>query len=181
MAAIAAMTPRVDLITVLGAECSGKTTLCDALGQSLGASVVPEYLRQWCERTGRTPGRDEQRSIAAGQLALTRQALARARARGERWVVCDSAPLLTAAYGIEYFGDDSLVETGLRHARATRLTLLADPDIAWRADGHLRDGPARRASVHRILLDLLQREGIAHHRIAGTPERRLRDCLALLR
>jgi nicotinamide riboside kinase len=96
-------------------------------------------------------------------------------------VLCDGAPLLTAAYSIEYFNDDSLVEMGLRHARRAARIVLLDPEIEWRADGWLRDGPARRRSVHCILVDLLQHAKLAHHTLAGTPAARMRDCLALLR
>ena len=169
------------LIAVLGAECSGKTTLCEQLGTQIGAAIVPEYLRQWCEREQRTPARGEQRHIAAGQLALTREALRQARARSTRWVISDGSPLLTAAYSIEYFGDHSLVPLGLRQARRARLTLLADPAIAWQADRHLRDGPQRRDAVHRILLALLSQAGIAYQPLTGSPAARVRDCLALLR
>ncbi len=169
------------LALVLGAECSGKTTLCEALANHLAAPLAQEYLRMWCEREGRTPNRHEQRQVVAGQLILTRAAHRQARAARTRWVLSDGAPLLTAAYSIEYFNDDSLVELGLRHARRAARIVLLDPDIAWRADGRLRDGPARRRSVHGILVDLLQRAELAHHTLAGTPAARMRDCLALLR
>ena len=169
------------LIAVLGAECSGKTTLCETLGTQTGAPIVPEYLRQWCEREQRTPSQGEQRHIAAGQLALTRQALRQARARSARWVISDGSALLTAAYSIEYFGDHSLVPLALRQARRARLTLLADPSIDWQADRHLRDGPQRRDSVHRLLLALLRQAGIPFQHITGSPAARVRDCLALLR
>lgn len=169
------------LALVLGGECSGKTTLCEALAGHLQAPLAPEYLRMWCEREGRTPDRHEQRQVIAGQLMLTRAALRQARATQARWVLCDGAPLLTAAYSIEYFSDDSLVEMGLRHARRAARIVLLDPGIEWRADGWLRDGPARRRSVHCILVDLLQQAKLAHHTLAGTPAARMRDCLALLR
>lgn len=169
------------LALILGAECSGKTTLCEALALQLAAPLAPEYLRVWCEREGRTPERHEQRQVMAGQLMLTRAALSQARARRARWVLSDGAPLLTAAYSIEYFNDDSLVEPGLRHARRAARIMVLDPEIAWQADGKLRDGPARRRSVHRILLELLQEARLAHHLISGATAMRIRDSLALLR
>ena len=88
---------------------------------------------------------------------------------------------ITLAYSIEYFNDDSLVELGLRHARRAARIVLLDPEIEWRADGRLRDGPARRRSVHGILVDLLERAKLSHHTLAGTSAARMRDCLALLR
>lgn len=169
------------VVLVLGAECSGKTTLCESLADRLGAPLAPEYLRQWCERSGRTPELSEQRHIAAGQLRLIREACREARAKGASWVLSDGAPLLTAAYSLEYFNDDSLVGAAMRHARRAACIVLLDPDIAWRADGGLRDGPERRSAVHRTLIDLLAVGGLAHHPVGGSPEKRVRDCLALLR
>ena len=48
------------VIALVGAESTGKTTMCQALAGQLQAQghsvgVVPEYLRQWCEARGRTP------------------------------------------------------------------------------------------------------------------------------
>jgi nicotinamide riboside kinase len=169
------------LALVLGGECSGKTTLCEALANDLAAPLAPEYLRMWCQRMGRTPARHEQRQVIAGQLMLTRAALRQARATRAGWALSDGAPLLTAAYSIEYFNDDSLVEMGLRHARRAARIVLLDPEIEWQADGRLRDGPASRRSVHCILVDLLRRAKLAHHTLGGTPAARMRDCLALLR
>lgn len=175
------MSHAVGLLTVVGAECSGKSTLCSALGRALDAPVVPEYLRLWCERERRTPRRDEQRHIIAGQLALTRAAIARARADGLRWVISDGAPILTAAYSIEYFRDHTLIAKGLRHARASARIIVADPTIPWVPDERLRDGPSHRESVHRTLLQLLQREALDWQLVSGPPTQRLRDCLALVR
>lgn len=46
-------------VALLGAESTGKTALSLALGQALNdcgiaCTVVPEYLREWCEREART-------------------------------------------------------------------------------------------------------------------------------
>jgi DNA replication protein DnaC len=59
-------------IALLGAESTGKTQLALALGEQLVAQgqrvrVIPEVLREWCEREGRTPRADEQVAIAEEQ------------------------------------------------------------------------------------------------------------------
>jgi len=59
-------------IALLGAESTGKTRLAMELAkqlQSLGQSVavIPEVLREWCEREGRTPSPAEQYPIAQEQ------------------------------------------------------------------------------------------------------------------
>jgi thymidylate kinase len=56
-------------IAIVGAESTGKTTLAQALCEALQArsgrrvAWVPEVLRGWCERAGRTPLAHEQASI----------------------------------------------------------------------------------------------------------------------
>ena len=63
---------RAFVIALLGAESTGKTTLAQALGHALAeagrsVAVVPEYLREFCDRHARTPRADEQALIAAEQ------------------------------------------------------------------------------------------------------------------
>ena len=59
-------------IALLGAESTGKSHLATALAerlrsQGLSTVVVPEVLRGWCEREGRTPRAHEQAAIALEQ------------------------------------------------------------------------------------------------------------------
>ncbi len=59
-------------IALLGAESTGKTTLARALAsrlQDAGLRVVlvPEVLREFCDREGRLPGPEDQRGIAEEQ------------------------------------------------------------------------------------------------------------------
>ena len=68
--------PAAFVIALLGAESTGKTTLAHALAGALAArpslprapakriAVVAEYLREFCDRHGRTPRREEQVHIA---------------------------------------------------------------------------------------------------------------------
>ena len=56
-------------IALLGAESTGKTSLCKGITQALRAqglevTAVPETLREWCEANGRTPQAHEQSAIA---------------------------------------------------------------------------------------------------------------------
>ncbi|GAB4400681.1 MAG: hypothetical protein OHK0048_16140 [Rhodoferax sp.] len=139
---------------VLGAECTGKTTLAQALAQHLGGLYVPEALRDWCARKGRTPQRHEQARLVALQLRQQRRAMALARRRGLPWVVLDTSALMTAVYSLHYFQDARLLARALRVQRRFDLTLVLPPDLPWVADPGQRDGPAARAAVHRQLLAL---------------------------
>ena len=160
-------------IALVGAECTGKSTLGAALAGRLPGVALAECLREFCEARGRTPHAHEQREIVEAQIAREREAVAAARAAGLEWVIADSTPLVTAIYSLEYFGDASLIGAAVEHQRGYACTLLAEPDLPWVADGIQRDGPAVRERVHRALAGLLREHGIAHAPVSGLHAERL--------
>lgn len=169
-------------ICLLGAECTGKTTLATALADALGALPVHEYLRDFVATHGRTPSQLEQHSILHTQIAREEAALAQAAQRGLAGVVCDTAPLLTAIYSAHYFGDDSLFPAALAHHDNYTHTLLLVPDgVPWQADGAQRDGPEARLAIHQRLLGTLAHAGIAYTAINGAQPARLQAALATVR
>ena len=165
------------LICLIGAECTGKTTLAQALAQQMGGVWVPEYLRSFTEQNNRTPERTEQASILKEQVRQETAALAQARRQGQTLVFCDTAPLLTAIYSDVVFADTSLYPQahGLHDRYA--VTLLLEPDIPWVADGLQRDGMQWRAKVHARIEKALADWAWPHVRIAGTPEQRLQTAM----
>ena len=167
-------------IAVIGAECTGKTSLCEALEVALPAVRIGEYLREFTERMGRPPLSHEQRGLMAEQMRRENEALARASERGLAWVVCDSTPLITALCSIHYFADDSLLSEAIAHQRGYAHTLLADIDIPWEADGIQRDGPEVRAQVQRMIVATLERHGIAAATITGCDEARREAALRVV-
>nr|WP_295776782.1 ATP-binding protein [Rhodoferax sp.] len=168
------MEPR--LICLIGAECTGKTTLAQALAHQMGGLWVPEYLRSFTQVHGRTPLRTEQMQILQEQLRMETDALGLARQQGRSVVFCDTAPLLTAVYSDCVFADTSLYpQARSLHARYD-LTLFLQPDIPWNADGLQRDGPEARAAVHWAIERALADSGGGAWpvmRIAGTAAQRL--------
>ena len=169
-------TPRA--ICIIGAESTGKTTLARLLAARFDCPWVPEYLRAFCERHGRTPTRDEQVQILEAQHDCVQAAHLAAVDKGAPFVFCDTAPLLTAIYSEFVFDDASL------HARAramhTRyaLTLLLAPDIAWIADGLQRDGEHVRAPVTRMIERELAAIAQPVVAIAGQGDARLQSAIA---
>ncbi|MDR3371283.1 ATP-binding protein [Rhodoferax sp.] len=146
-------TPR--LICVIGAECTGKTSLVHELAAELGASAVPEVLRDWCSAHGRTPRVHEQAALMQAQIHKENQAIAQVKPGYSAIVLCDTAPLLTALYSMHYFADSSLLAPAQAHHRRYALTLWLQPDLPWVADGLQRDGQAAQAAVHAMLAQQL--------------------------
>lgn len=161
-------------VAVVGAECTGKTSLCTALAARHGGLWVPETLREFVDRHARPPQQHEQHAVMREQVAREAEALARARETLVPLVAFDSAPLVTALYSEMYFADGSLLATALEHhRRAYDATLLAGIDLPWEPDGAQRDGPQQRERFHALLVDCLARHGIAHTLVQDTGAARL--------
>lgn len=174
-------TTTVRRIAVVGAECVGKTTLCQQLAEALPGLWLPEYLREFCERAGRTPRPDEQPGILQRQVELETEWERRAALGGLGWLFCDSAPIVTALYSRMLFSDDALTAQALSHHRRYAATLLLDPDLPWAADGILRDGPSVRSRYHGLLLETLDAAAVGYTRVSGEGLERLRRALGACR
>ena len=136
------------VISIVGGECTGKSTLAAALGVALPAAVVGEFLRQWVDANdGRVPTASEQSEV----MDAHRAAEAAALRHGESpWVVSDSGPLMTAAYSIQYYDDDSLLPRALEWTANSERVVWCQDDFPWQPDPQ-RDGAAARSSTQRIL------------------------------
>ena len=161
-------------IAIVGAESTGKTALAQALAGRLAALTgrrctwVGEWLRDWCEREGRTPRPDEQAAIAEQQHRLIDAAAA-----NHELVVCDTTALMTAVYSGLLFDDRSLETYAIAQQRRCALTLLTALDIAWVADGLQRDGPQVRGPVDDRLRAVLIGHQIPWSLVSGQGDARL--------
>ena len=162
------MTRPGQVIAIVGAESTGKTVLATALvariveQTRLTCTAVGEVLREWCEREGRTPRADEQRSIAAEQQRRIDSAAAT-----HEIVVADTTALMTAVYSRLLFADHSLDAFAIAAQRGLALTLLTALDLPWVADGVQRDGPQVREPVDHLVRALLTEHGLAWSVVGG--------------
>lgn len=165
-------------IALLGAECTGKSTLAREVQAALVArgqscTRIDEHLRQWCAQHGRTPRSDEQPAIAAGHY----HAIAQGMAQDADWTLCDTTPLITAVYSDLLFHDTSLYPAALEHQRGYALNLLTGCDLPWVADGIQRDGELQRLRFDQRLRDVLVAHRIPYAVILGHGPMRLRAAM----
>jgi nicotinamide riboside kinase len=172
-----AMSP-VRRIAIVGAESTGKSWLAESLTQALtlrGETVqwVPEVLRHWCEREGRTPEPHEQMAIAQTQadavLSIT-----------QGIVISDTTPLMTAVYSHMLFEDEGLYPMALAHQQLFDATLVTGLDLPWVADGLQRDGPHVRGPVDTMVRQALDRSGLRYRVVYGQGHQRLNNALLAL-
>jgi nicotinamide riboside kinase len=169
-------TTRPKRIALLGAESTGKTQLARQLVVALRApdrstAMVPEVLREWCAREGRTPMAHEQPAIAQEQA---RRVLA---LDAVEIIIADTTPLMTALYSHLLFGDESLYDFALAHQRMYDVTLVTGLDLPWQADGLQRDGPHVREPVDALLRAALSRSGVTWQVIYGHGAARLEKAM----
>ncbi len=160
-------------VALLGAESTGKTALSMALATRLAqitglrCTAVPEFLREWCERAGRTPQAQEQLAIADEQARRIDAAAAT-----HDIVIADTTPLMIAVYSDLLFADRSLYPMALAFQHRCRLNLLTALDLPWVADGLQRDGEHVRAPVDAAVRAALSDACIGWSVIGGRgPER----------
>lgn len=169
------------VVALLGAESTGKTTLALALqavhaAEPGGVIVVAEYLREFCDRHGRTPHPHEQAHIADEQTRRIDVA-----ARTHALVIADTSALMIAVYSDQVFGDTSLYPSAEAAHRRSDLTLLTALDLPWQPDGLQRDGPQVREPVDAKVRAALARAGTPYAVVLGSGQARLAAALAGMR
>lgn len=163
-------------IAILGAESTGKSTLCHGLAKRFceagkQAVVIDEYLREWCTTEMRTPQAHEQAAIAHEQTR-------RIHAMEDVTVIADTTALMTALYSDVLFQDFSLYQPGLEDIRHFQHVLVTATDLPWVPDSHFRDSPQGQRAIHRRLQEVLREHGIGYSMVYGNGEQRLRSAFA---
>ena len=165
-------------IAVIGAESTGKSQLAGALADALRSqgktvALVGEYLREWCDLHGRTPGASEQLVIAHAQMQRVQAAIA----AGSQVVIADTTALMTAVYSDMLFNDDSLYSVAAVHQRSYDVTLLTGLDLPWVADGMQRDGPHTREPTDNRLRQAMDSAALPYRVVYGTGAARCENAL----
>lgn len=151
-------------ICILGAESTGKTTLCADLASRLGVPFVPEFGRHYTEAMADSARyrwvSEDFRVIAEGQLRFEDDAA--------RWMttalICDTNAYTTALFHEMYLGVASPYLLDLAAGRrydAFVLCDLATPFVQDTTTGLRRDG-SQRQWMHDRYLQQLELERVQH-------------------
>lgn len=150
-------------IVITGAECTGKSTLAQALSGYYGEPWTPEFVRIYVERVQRELQAEDLPEIFAGQQALEDAALENA----DRCLFHDTNLLSSLLYASHYFGHRQDAEQARFLEREYTLYLLCSPrGIDWTADPGQRDSPEARDTLQekfKASLDILELPYIELH------------------
>ena len=168
------MSDRAGLISVVGGESTGKSSLAAGLAARLPGLLVPEYLRRWVDdRGGRVPSAAEQVEVMSGHREAELAALRRADREELRWVISDSGPLMTAVYSIQYYDDASLLPRALEWTAHSRQIVWCQADFPWQRDAQ-RESSRARATSQQILADIFaEHPGLPVLSVEGTCDERV--------
>jgi NadR type nicotinamide-nucleotide adenylyltransferase len=154
---------------VTGSECTGKTTLAEALAAHYGTVWVPEFVRDFVAGNDRAPALGDVDEIARDQIEREDEAARRA----SRTLILDTDLLSTVIYSSHYFGEcPAWVEEELARRRAD-LYLLADIDVPWSPDGLMRDRGDRREEMHALFQRALESRRLRFALVRGPHETRM--------
>jgi nicotinamide riboside kinase len=169
-------TPGGLTIALVGAECSGKTTLAHRLAHRLGAPWVPEYARAYLAGRARYTQADVL-AIARGQQQKER-VLAEA---GQPLLIADTDLIVVKIWWeVRFGGNDAWIDATLRAELAgarRRCYLVPRPDFPWVADP-LRENPHDRAVLHGRYLALLDELRVPYLELTGSKRQRLETAAA---
>ena len=171
-------------VAILGAESTGKTTLCRDLAAHFGCPWVPEYMRTYLQakwdKEHLTCTWEDLLPIAQGQIELENKLAAQAAQNSDSsYLFCDTSLFELMVYSNWYYGDcpDALTNAALTHHYD--LILLTEVDIPWVADD-LRDSPHQRDEISAYFESQLIRHQKPFHRIGGNRDERVQQVLKWL-
>ena len=171
-------------VAILGAESTGKTTLCRDLAAYFGCPWVPEYMRTYLQakwdKEHLTCTWEDLLPIAQGQIELENKLAAQAAQNSDSsYLFCDTSLFELMVYANWYYGDcpDALTNAALTHHYD--LILLTEVDTPWVADD-LRDSPHQRDEISAYFESQLTRHQKPFHRIGGDRDERVQQVLEWL-
>lgn len=172
------LTPKsVTKMTILGAESTGKTTLCRDLAAHFSCPWVPEYMRiylqdKW-DNTQQTCTWEDLLPIAQGQIALENKLAQQAGLNNDKYLFCDTSLFELMVYAYWYYGDCPNVLTKAALDHHYDLIMLTEVDIPWVADD-LRDSPHEREAISAFFETMLNRYQIPFKKVGGSRPDRVR-------
>jgi HTH-type transcriptional regulator, transcriptional repressor of NAD biosynthesis genes len=172
-------------VAILGAECSGKTTLCAELKKSLASDavdtkIIPEALREFCHRLNRVPRMEEQLGIMREQIALEVFAEKASTLNQPQLTISDCAPITIAIYSELYFSDLSLYSEAEKFHKNYDLSILLSPNLGWQSDGIFRESPQAQQRFHHRMKQWLQSSSHPWLEISDVGEQRTASAISAI-
>ncbi|MDW8330616.1 MAG: ATP-binding protein [Cyclobacteriaceae bacterium] len=160
---------KVKRVAIVGPECSGKTTLAEALARHYQTVWVPEYARDYLERLSRPYTQDDLLVIAHGQIQLEDEYAQRTA----NLLICDTNLLVIKIWSEFKYGTCHPEILHHLHNRHYDLHLLTHPDVPWQDDPQ-REHPDKRDLLFSIYKSEINKLNVRYEEIFGPTEERMK-------
>jgi nicotinamide riboside kinase len=162
------------IISIVGPESSGKTSLAEALALHFDAPWLPEYAREYLE--GRPDYvEDDLEAIAREQVSREQGIME----ENPELVILDTDLVVIAIWWAEVFGHVPDWVSHHLENQAPRSYLLVHPDLPWEPDP-LRVSPHDRDRLFGLYQSFLRKEGFSVAEVSGQGEARVARALSAL-
>lgn len=156
-------------LALVGPECSGKTTLANALSEEWNEPFVEEYSREYLAELGRNYNQDDLLEIAKGQLEKEYEVAESAN----HFLICDTNTLVVKIWAEVRFGRaQNWIERQFLEKPYQLYILCGHEGIDWEYDD-LRENPDERADLYDLYKKALVKAGKRFIEVEGTTEERL--------
>ena len=155
-------------IAITGPESTGKTALAEQLANHYKTVWVPEYAREYLEKTNGFYSEKDLLLILEGQIDVEN----RQNTKAIKFLFCDTDPLVIWIWSkVKYGRIDQKIEDAL-HDYKYDFYLLTKPDIPWEKDD-LRESEGKLVELFEMYLKKLTELGHPFAVISGSGKDRL--------
>ena len=166
------------IVAIVGTECTGKTSLSDALAQHYSGEWLSEYAREYFldqPEKQRNYTVQDLASLASTQICrerifLTDQSMLR---------ILDTDAVVLYVWWLDKFGHPAGWLDKHLHAIKDRHYLLTKPDVPWELDA-LRESQHDRERIHALYVGTLETFGLPYSEIEGLGSSRLERAIKVL-
>ena len=166
------------IVAIVGTECTGKTTLCNALAQHYDAEWLPEYAREYfsihAEKRRHYTVQDIA-SIATTQICRERNFVSDRNSLQ----ILDTDAVVLYVWWLDKFGAPPIwLDEHLRSIEG-RHYLLMKPDVPWETDA-LRESQHDRERIHNLYTRTLEEFESPYTEIEGLGASRLSRAIEVI-
>jgi nicotinamide riboside kinase len=161
-------------INVIGAESTGKTTLCEALKQEYILSLIPEYARIYTENLDHKTEITDIKHIGNQQLTEFDK-VKKYRSN----CIFDTTVITSIIWLYDKFKTIDLYLHKAFLLQEFNITLLCVPDIPWAYD-KLREDQFRQLEIHTLYKDYLELNNKKFYEIVGFGEERTNNAKKII-
>jgi NadR type nicotinamide-nucleotide adenylyltransferase len=166
-------------VVVTGSECTGKTTLVQALAARFETAFSTEGARNYLNEVQRPLSFADVEPIARRQMSLEGEALEQAG----NLAILDTDLVSTMIYSRHYYGGCKTWITEMAVSRMADLYLVCDIDVPWTEDGLQRDQgePGQRLQLHQTFISELDRIHAPYEILSGGTDTRLERATTIIK